>query len=82
MKTTELFKKLGGLYLADDYIAYKADTNQLDDFDFEFWRLKDSHEIVEKLGGLDKAKEVFSEIEAGDYAERLKQAIADVESCQ
>lgn len=48
-------------------------------------RLVENHELVEKFGGLDQAK---IELESTDYNserdfyESLKQAIADVESCQ
>lgn len=42
-------------------------------------RLVESHELVEKLGGLDEAKIYVPD---GYKSERLKQAIADVESCQ
>lgn len=41
-------------------------------------RLVESHELVEKLGGLDEAKIYVPD---GYKSERLKQAIADVESC-
>lgn len=43
----------------------------------EVKRLVKSHEIVERLGGLEKAKRTCS-----IDLERLQQAIADVESCQ
>lgn len=41
-------------------------------------RLVESHELVEKLGGLDEAKIYVPD---GYKSERLKQAIADVKSC-
>lgn len=41
-------------------------------------RLIESHELVEKLGGLDEAKIYVPD---GYKSERLKQAIADMESC-
>lgn len=41
-------------------------------------RLVESYELVEKLGGLDEAKIYVPD---GYKSERLKQAIADVESC-
>lgn len=42
-------------------------------------RLVESHELVEELGGLYEAKNYVPD---GYKSERLKQAIADVESCQ
>ena len=84
MKANEFIKELGwfeaGLWLS------AADSQNMSwlptdygsiDVD-ELGSLLHSEEIIQKIGGLDKAKEVFSEIEVGDYAERLKQAIADV----
>lgn len=41
-------------------------------------RLVESHELVENWGGLDDAKFALQLVR---YPERLKQAIADVESC-
>lgn len=47
-----------------------------------FWvqlkRLIESWELVEKLGGINKAKDYVPD---GYKSEQLKQAIADVESC-
>lgn len=45
----------------------------------EVKRLVESHELIEKLGGLNEAKIYVPD---GYKSERLKQAIADVESCQ
>lgn len=42
-------------------------------------RIVESHELVESWGGLDDAKFALQLVR---YPERLKQAIADVESCQ
>lgn len=44
-------------------------------------RIVESHELVDSYGGLDELKEFLSTLstEPNDY---LKQAIADVESCQ
>ena len=44
----------------------------------EVKRLVESHELVENWGGLDDAKFALQLVR---YPERLKQAIADVESC-
>ena len=44
----------------------------------ELKRLVESHELVENWGGLDDAKFALQLVR---YPERLKQAIADVESC-
>ena len=52
---------------------------------FEIKRLVESHELVEKHGGLISAKEYlkgnFIQYHMSAYA-RLKQAIADVEACK
>ena len=46
-------------------------------------RLIDSHELVEKLGGLENAKdEYFSCVQNNEPASYVAKAIADVESCQ
>ena len=47
--------------------------------ELELKRLVESHELVEKLGGLEKAKDYVPD---GYKSEQLKQAIADVGSCQ
>ena len=47
--------------------------------ELELKRLVESHELVGKLGGLEKAKDYVPD---GYKSEQLKQAIADVESCQ
>lgn len=49
-----------------------------DDFNNDLKRLVESHELVEKLGGLNDAKVVSN---SGKYYKYLKKAIADVESC-
>jgi len=51
---------------------YKFDTDDLK-------RLVESHELAEKLGGLEKAKDYVPD---GYKSEQLKQAIADVEACK
>ena len=48
-------------------------------------QLVESHELVEKLGGIDKCKgfvQVCFFKGRDKYGNRLKQAIADVESCK
>ena len=45
---------------------------------YDLKRLVESHELVEKLGGINKAKDYVPD---GYKSEQLKQAIADVESC-
>ncbi len=72
MKANEFFKKVG-IEAVKSYIA--AYEDHLTD---ELKRLVESHELVEKLGGLDGAKIYVPD---GYKSERLKQAIADVESC-
>ena len=48
-----------------------------DDFNNDLKRLVESHELVEKVGGLDIAKHW---VNIGNY-EDIQKAIADVESC-
>lgn len=51
----------------------------------ELKRLIESHELVERSGGLERAKEhtlVLALIEEDEQLKRLQQAIADVESCR
>ena len=58
-----------------------------DDLSFHTEQLKqlvESHELVEKLGGIAKTKEAFGLCvfrNRASYAKRVEQAIADVESC-
>lgn len=76
MKANEFFKAMGlkavKQFLENDNIRTKEMSDELK-------RLVESHELVEKLGGLDGAKIYVPD---GYKSERLKQAIADVESCQ
>ena len=60
---------------------YSMDTVSADDLK----RLVESHELVEKVGGLALAKIELKSVDYNsekDFYENLKQAIADVESCQ
>ena len=76
MKANEFIKKHGLEYAK--HIAYE-DSVILVDLDYnDLKRLVESHELVEKLGGLSKAKIYVPD---GYKSGRLKQAIADVESC-
>ena len=75
MKANEFFKamriKSVKQFLENDNIRTKEMHDNLK-------RLVESHELVEKLGGINKAK---SYVPDGYKSDRLKQAIADVESC-
>lgn len=77
MKANEFVKKFGLEYAKH---ILNEDSVILVDLDYEnLKRLVESRELVEKLGGLEKAKEYVP----NNYkSERLKQAVADVESCQ
>jgi hypothetical protein len=61
----------------DRWFMRRGDLVSDQDFD-DLKRLVESYELVEKLGGLDEAKIYVPD---GYKSERLKQAIADVESC-
>ena len=75
MRAIEFFKAMGAKsvkqFLENDNIRTKEMHDNLK-------RLIESHELVEKLGGLSKAKIYVPD---GYKSDRLKQAIADVESC-
>jgi hypothetical protein len=75
MKANEFFKAMGikavRQFLDNDNIRTKEMHDDLK-------RLVKSHGLVEKLGGLEKAKDYVPD---GYKSEQLKQAITDVESC-
>ena len=76
MKANEFFKAMGinavRQFLENDNIRTKEMHDDLK-------RLVESHELVENWGGLDDAKFALQLVR---YPDRLKQAIADVESCK
>ena len=76
MKANEFFKAMGinavRQFLENDNIRTKEMHDDLK-------RLVESHELVENWGGLDDAKFALQLVR---YPDRLKQAIADVESCR
>lgn len=77
MKANEFFKKVGIEAVKSYIVAY---GDHLTD---ELKRLVESYELVESYGGLEDATKVCIQLHCkgvGDH--RLKQAIADVESCQ
>ena len=53
-------------------------VHSLEGFSQDLKRLVESYGLVEKLGGINKAKDYVPD---GYKSEQLKQAIADVESC-
>lgn len=65
--TAEQLKEYQGYIVSDDLMSL-----------VELKRLVESHELVENWGGLDDTKFALQLVR---YPERLKQAIADVESC-
>ncbi|TQR66828.1 hypothetical protein [Acinetobacter sp. RF14B] len=79
MKANEFVKKFG--WFATTRLVNGIDTTNDPHFSIllnDLKRLVESHELVERLGGLKKAKEYVPD----NYkSEQLKQAIADVESC-
>ncbi|WP_179995578.1 hypothetical protein [Acinetobacter sp. YH16053] len=97
MKANEFVKKFGfehAKYLLEDttleYFAvhsqcagkYFEDTVCVNDLK----RLVESHELVESFGGLDAAKKELNRLSVlrwiNPETEKLRAAIADVESCQ
>ena len=81
MKANEFVKKYGLEYAK--HIAYE-DSVILVDLDYnDLKRLVESHELVKEHGNLERAKMYAESIyTAPEIVERMKQAIADVESCQ
>lgn len=84
MKANGFFKAMGinavRQFLENDNIRTKEMHDDLK-------RLVESHELVESKGGLTKAKEILADnpvwcFGSKRYSSPLKQAIADVESCQ
>lgn len=82
MKANEFVKKFGwnaAKYKADELKIFNGLGGELSIEDTNLIRLVRSHEIVQSFGGLQDAKTVSK---MGKYYKYLKQAIADVESCQ
>ena len=86
MKANEFVKKFG-IKSAKYWIDHFNSMNTLPDefINIEFLgnlkRIVESHELVENHNGVDMAKRfIDANIECND-SDRLKQAIADVESC-
>lgn len=75
MKANEFFKKVGIDAVRSYLAAYE------DDLTTDLKRLVESHELVEKFGGLAEAKRIANNPLAIFNTLPLKQAIADVESC-
>lgn len=80
MKANEFFKAMGlkavKQFLENDNIRTKEMSDDLK-------RLVESHELVKEHGTIERAKEYAnSPYTAPEVKERLKQAIADMESCQ
>ena len=88
MKANKFVKKFGwdaAKHKADELKIIESMGDKLSFEDESLKRLVESHELVEKHGGLISAKEYlkgnFIQYHMSAYA-RLKQAILDVESCQ
>jgi hypothetical protein len=82
MKANEFFKAMGlnavKQFLENNNIRTKEMRDDLK-------RLVESHELVGKVGGMDKAKMLLRmriAAELYDSADEIDRAIADVESCQ
>lgn len=92
MKANEFVKKFGWDYAIKflNYSASIAEDRCILDFGEYYYlkRIVESHELVDVEGGIDQVKDTFSFAfkhgadELTEYGKRLKQAIADVESCQ
>ena len=93
MKANEFVKKFGSKS-AKYWIDHFNNVNTLPDefinteFLGDLKRIVESHRLIEVEGGIDQVKDTFSFAykhgadELTEYGKRLKQAIADVESCQ
>lgn len=90
MKANEFVKKFGRDYAIKflNYSASIAEDRCILDFGEYYYlkRIVESHELVEKVGGLENAKTFDKDcmycITHLTDLDSLKQAIADVESCQ
>lgn len=84
MKANEYIKKYGWI-CAGMKIAEIEHSKDFDGFYLDLKRLVKSHEYIESHGGLNESKRTF-EMRHGvvnlDGWDKLKQAIAEVESCQ
>ena len=87
MKANEFVKKFGwdNAVSMIDFLENRSRNKSQDKIDMlnDLKRLVESHELVEKHGGLENAKD--DEDMANGFGlghKGLKQAIADVESCQ
>ena len=81
MKANEFFKAMGlkavKQFLENDNIRTKEMHDDLK-------RLVESHDLIGKVGGMDKAKMLLRmriDAELYDSADEIERAIADVESC-
>ena len=91
MKANEFVKKFGLELAKRDVAALDSGFIKREDFlehyGFDILddlkRLVESHELVKEHGNLERAKMYAESIyTAPEVVERMKQAIADVESCQ
>lgn len=94
MKATEFVKKFGWVktksvlsealkYRLTDKFTYNTLEEQWDLYVDDLKRLVESHELVNHMGGLEKAMDAVINQEAnGRNMTQLAQAIADVEACQ
>ena len=81
MKANEFVKRFGWEY-AKERMEYCKGA-RLVGMEIDLERLVESHELVEKHGGLENAKdEYFSCVQNNEPASYIAKAIADVESCQ
>ena len=81
MKANEYIDKYG-VDCAKEILKHNQDLMNIDFF-INLKRLVESHELVKEHGAIEHAKEYAnSPYTAPEVKERLKQAIADVESCQ
>ena len=92
MKANEFVKKFGLDLAKRDVRAFESGFIKREDivehygFDIldDLKRLVESHELVDKVGGMDKAKMLLRmriAAELYDSADEIEKAIADVESC-
>ena len=80
MKANEYIKKYG-VDCAKEILAHNQDLMNIGFF-IDLKRLVESHELVKEHGSIVRAKMYAESIyTAPEVVDRLKQAIADVESC-
>lgn len=85
MKASEFVKKHGwtaAKYKADELKIFKGLGGELSIEDAHLIRIVDSHELVERLGGLESCNRLISQYGCCESSSHLRYHVTNVESCQ